>query len=137
MKQDRVGVSERPSLKVFLDTYAMREYLRGNDAYRQYFFKQHELTTCLLNLIELYYILLKDEDEQEADKSFLAFKQYEVEITDDDVRKAMKFRLACKAKKENISYGDAIGYTIAKRLDSNFLTGDDAFKGKPQVEFQK
>jgi predicted nucleic acid-binding protein len=115
----------------------MREYLRGNDAYREYFFRQHELSTSLLNLIELYYILLKDEDEQEADKSFLAFKQFEVEMIDDDVRRAMKFRLACKAKKENISYSDAIGYTMAKRLDANFLTGDDAFKGKPQVEFLK
>ena len=108
----------------------------GNKAYRRYFLGQ-ELITSLLNLIELYYILLNDEDEEEADKSFLAFKQYAAEITDNDVRKAMKFRLSCKAKKENISYADAIGYTMAERLEATFLTGDDAFEGKSRVEFVK
>jgi hypothetical protein len=64
------------------------------------------------------------------------FKQYEVEITD-DAKKAMKFRLACNSKKENVSYGDAIGYTISGRLGAAFLTGDDAFRSKPRVEFVK
>jgi len=114
----------------------MREYLRGNKAYKQYFLG-HELTTSILNLIELYYILLKDEDEDEADKSFLAFKQYETDFTDDDIRKAMKFRLLCKAKKENISYADAMGYIMAERLEAAFLTGDDAFEDKRRVEFVK
>ena len=123
-------------VKFFLDTYAMREYLRGNKAYRKYFVG-HELATSLLNLIELYYILLKDENEGVADKSFLAFKQYGIEITDNDVRRAMKFRLSCKANKENISYADAVGYTIAERLEAAFLTGDDAFEDKRGVEFVK
>jgi len=121
-------------MKFFLDTYAMREYLRGNTAYRQYFLGQ-ELTTSLLNLIELYYILLRDEEE--ADRSFLAFKQYEAEIKDNDVRKAMKFRLSSKARKEDISYADAVGYTMAERLGATFLTGDDAFEGKRRVKFVK
>ncbi len=123
-------------MKFFLDTYAMREYLRGSIPYRSYIL-ENDLSTSLLNLIELYYILLKDEDEEGADKSFLAFKQYVTEIIDGDVKKAMKFRLACKANKENISYADAIGYTVAERLGANFLTGDDAFEGKPRVEFVK
>jgi len=123
-------------MKFFLDAYAMREYLRGNTAYRQYFLG-HELKTSLLNLIELYYILLRDEDEEEADSSFLAFKQYEAEITDNDVREAMKFRLSSKARKENISYADAVGYAMAERLGAAFLTGDDAFEGKRHVKFVK
>lgn len=123
-------------MKFFLDTYAMREYLKGSVPYRRYFV-ENELVTSRLNLIELYYILLQDEDEDMADGAYLAFKQYEVEITDEDVKKGMKFRLACKAKKENISYGDAIGYTLSGRLGADFLTGDDAFKKKPGVEFVK
>jgi len=116
----------------------MREYLRGNEDYKRYFVRGSELVTSLLNLIELHYILLRDEeDEEEADNSFLAFKQYESEITDEDVKKAMRFRLSCKANKENISYADAIGYTMAERLDATFLTGDDAFEKKKRVEFVK
>jgi len=90
-----------------------------------------------LNLIELYYILLRDEGDEYAERSFVAFKPYELSILDKDVRAGMKFRLSCKAKKENISYSDAIGYTIAGRLGAYFLTGDDAFEGKPAVEFVK
>ncbi len=114
----------------------MREYLRGSTSYKRYF-DSNGLSTSVLNLIELYYILLKDEGEEQAERAFLAFKEYEVEIRDEDVKNGMKFRLARKASKENISYGDAIGYTIAVRLGANFLTGDDAFKGKPKVEFVK
>lgn len=114
----------------------MREYLRGNNAYKRYF-SANELSTSLLNLIELYYILLKDEGEDEAEKAHVAFAQYLVEITNDDVKRGMKFRLACKAKKENISYADAVGYSLAERLGARFLTGDDAFQEKPQVEFVK
>lgn len=123
-------------MKFFLDTYAMREYLRGNAAYKPYF-SGNELSTSLLNLIELYYILLKDEGEAEAEKAYLAFTEYELEIRDDDVKKGMKFGLACKARRENISYADAIGYSLAQRIGARFLTGDDAFKQKPRVEFVK
>lgn len=128
------GASE--PLKFFLDTYAMREYLRGNPAYKRYF-STNELSTSLLNLIELYYILLQDEGEEEAENTCVAFTQYEVETTNDDVKRGMKFRLACKAKRENISYADAIGYSLAERAGARFLTGDDAFREKPRVEFVK
>jgi predicted nucleic acid-binding protein len=114
----------------------MREYLKGSTLYKRYF-AGHELVTSRLNLIELYYVLLQDEGEALADEAYFAFKQYEVEITDEDVKKGMKFRLACKAKRENISYADAIGYTLCGRLGADFLTGDDAFRKKPGVEFVK
>jgi hypothetical protein len=134
MKQSLAGETSETVVKFFLDTYAMREYLKGSTSYKRYFDGQ-ELMTSLVNLIELYYILLTEENEAFADKAHLAFKQYEVEITDEDVKKGMKFRLACKAKKENISYADAIGYTLSGRLGADFLTGDDAFKEKARVEF--
>lgn len=135
MKQELDG-KNKVSSKFFLDTYAMREYLKGSPDYRKYF-EAGKLSTSILNLIELYYILLADEGEEYAEKSFVAFKQYEVPILDDDVRNGMKFRMTCKAKKENVSYGDAIGYTIAKRLEARFLTGDDVFENKSSVEFVK
>lgn len=129
-------MSEVQGLKYYLDTYAMREYLRGNRSYQKYF-SGHELITSLMNLIELYYLVLRDDGESAADKSYLAFKQYEVSITDHDIRNAMKFRLGSKARKEDVSYADAIGYIIAKRYGVTYLTGDDAFEGFPNVLFIK
>ncbi len=81
--------------------------------------------------------MLRDDKESGADKSYLAFKQYQVPIIDYNVKSAMKSRLRSKAKKENISYADAIGYTIAERLEAIYLTGDDAFERLPDMEFVK
>jgi hypothetical protein len=135
MNQGPDGTNEFP-MRSYLDAYAMREYLIGSVSYRKYF-ESGELSTSILNLMELYYILLRDEGDEYAEKSFVAFKPCEVPIQDEDIRAGMKFRMSCKAKRENISYGEAIGYTMARRLKAYFLMGDDAFEGKPAVQFVK
>jgi hypothetical protein len=49
----------------------------------------------------------------------------------------MKLRLSARARKVDFSYADAIGYAMSGRLRLRYLTGDDAFKGLPNVEFVK
>ena len=91
--------------------------------------------TSLLNLIELYYAVLRDNDEAEADRVYSALRRRAVEITDSDVREGMRFRMRQKARRVDLSYADAIGYAIAERRGSRFLTGDSAFSGIRGVEF--
>ena len=49
----------------------------------------------------------------------------------------MKKRKELKEKGLNISYIDAIGYTISLERGIKFLTGDKEFKNLPNVEFIK
>jgi predicted nucleic acid-binding protein len=123
--------------KYFLDTYALIEYLRGSKAYLKYFSTDSELRTCILNLMELYFHVLQDAGEKAAEDSYTQFKQFNLPLIDEDIKAAMKFRLRSKSKRLDISYTDAMGYSISERLGTRFLTGDQAFKSLPNVEFVK
>lgn len=122
--------------KFYLDTYAIVEYLTGNEVYGKYL-KGASLITCKLNLMELYYVLLRDSGESNADNAYLAFRNYETPIEEVDIKQAMKFRLRMKARKSDFSYADAIGYAIAQRVGVLYLTGDDHFRSLSGVEFHK
>jgi predicted nucleic acid-binding protein len=52
-----------------------------------------------------------------------------------NIRGGMKFKL--KYKKEHLSYVDCIGWAKAKELGIKFLTGDEKFEDKDNVEFVK
>ena len=118
----------------FLDTFAMVEYLGGNPRYSRYV-DEGRWSTSLLNLAELYFVSLRDHTQDYADKVFLAFHRNLAEVSDEDVKEGMKTRLRLKARRIDLSYADAIGYSIALRMGSEFLTGDTAFKGMNGVEF--
>ncbi len=120
--------------KYFADTYALVEYLRGNKHYVSYVEKE-EWITSLLNVIELYYAVLWDNDERAAETAYHGFRRRAVEITDDDVTEGMRLRLGQRARNTNLSYADAIGYAMAIRLKSEFLTGDKAFSNLRGVLF--
>lgn len=117
----------------FADTYALVEYLRGNEGYAG-FIEGEGWSTSILNLIELYYAVLRDNDESSADEAYSAFRRRAVEVTDADVREAMKLRLRLKARRLDLSYADAIGYAIARRRGDDFLTGDRVFTGLEGVK---
>jgi predicted nucleic acid-binding protein len=120
----------------FLDTYAMVEYLRGNKRYAELVASEGRRATSVVNLTELYYLVLKERgDEKEADTALAAFGQFEVQVTNDDIKKGMRMRLGARARKADFSYADAIGYAMSGRLGMRYLTGDDAFKGLSDVEF--
>lgn len=120
----------------FLDTYAIQEILEGNERYKK-FTEQVRLITSKLNLMEIYHNILKKKGEDDAESAFNEFADICVGITDDDLKQAVKFKASIKNSnsKSNISYIDAIGYTLAKKYNVKFLTGDREFKGMDNVEF--
>ncbi|MGH9921591.1 MAG: PIN domain-containing protein [Nitrososphaerales archaeon] len=119
----------------FIDTYAMIEYLSGNKRYSKYL--DAELHTSKLNLMELYFLMLREHGEDMAERAYATFRVLETSFNDEDVKESMKMRLRLKAGKTHLSYADALGYQLAKRLGAKFLTGDDAFKRLANVEFVK
>ena len=118
----------------YFDTYALYEIIVGNPAYRRYTSGVAVVTTKL-NLMELYYGLLLSYGKQAANRHYDIFGEYIVELDDDTIKKAMEFKLANKHK--NLSYVDCVGYTIARKRNIKFLTGDKEFKGLPSVEYVK
>ena len=117
----------------FFDSYAIYEILKGNKSYEKYLSADIILTK--LNLFELYYGMLRDYNENAANK---IFAEYAAFITDFDrmtIKLAAKLRLS--RRKENLSMTDCIGYAVACQLGVKFLTGDRQFENKPNVEFVK
>ena len=122
-------------MKYFFDTYALFEIFFGNQNYLKYL--DSEVVTTRLNLMEIYFHLLRDYGEATAEKYYDETIGYSIEFTDKDIKEAMKFRLKMKKKKKALSYVDALGYTIANRMKIGFLTGDNAFEDVPNVEYVK
>jgi len=121
-------------IKIFLaDTYALIELLGGNLNYKPYL--DHILITTKFNLMELYYHFLEDYSKEIADKYLRLYSNFVVPITYSSIRKGMEFKL--KKKKEKLSYVDCIGYALALEFGIKFLTGDEKFEDKENVEFIK
>ena len=117
----------------FFDTYALIEVTKNNPNYLK--FIGEDVVTSKFNLVELTYITLVELGEESAKKVFQRFKDAEVDIDDEILFKAVKFRL--KHKKKSLSYADCIGYIFALENKLKFLTGDHAFEGMNSVEFVK
>lgn len=120
--------------KVFLaDTYALIELLGGNRNYKPYL--DSILLTTKFNLVELYYHFIHDYDKKTADKYLRLYSKFLIPISLSCIRKGMEFKL--EHKKEKLSYVDCIGYALALELGIKFLTGDQKFENKHNVEFVK
>ena len=117
----------------FLDTYALIEIIRGNPNYETY--KDKQFITTKLNLMELYYALLRLFDEKTADHYYTIFNPTCVPFSDESIKAAMKLRLQQREKKNLMSYVDAVGYIIALQQDIQILTGEKHFLGLRNVEF--
>lgn len=117
----------------FLDTYALIEIVKGNQNYQK--FISSEMFTSLYNLYEFYFILLKDYNELIALKFFEEFRGKVINVEDESIFEASKFKL--KNIKKRISYVDCLGYVMALRLGIKFLTGDKEFEKFENVEFVK
>lgn len=117
----------------FFDTYAFLEIIKGNPNYVK--FVDSNFKTSILNLYELYYNLIRDYDEEKALLYFNKYLPFLIEIKNDYIFSASKFKL--KMNKRNISYVDAFGYCISKIEGYTFLTGDKEFEGLDHVEFVK
>src|SRR5438128_863953 len=53
------------------------------------------------------------------------------------IAETMRRRLQLRRKKLNLSYADALGYTVAVRPGLRFLTGDEEFETLDDVEYVK
>lgn len=115
----------------FFDTYALFEITRGNSAYLSY--TEALAATTVFNLAEFNYGLKKEIDIHTADSLTEKFSPYLVEVTVQDVQKAMSLKI----KQKDLSIPDAVGYIVAQRLNIKFLTGDEDFRNLPNVEFIK
>jgi len=117
----------------FFDTYAIIEIFKKSKNYERY--TQEEIQTSVLNIGELYFYLLREKGELEADRwrNLLTPSAFLIEIN--DIVKAMNFKLENKNK--NLSFVDCVSYTIAKENGLIFLTGDKEFENMGNVEFVK
>lgn len=115
----------------FFDSFAVVELIKGNSSYASY--TKEPVLITLFNLAEIYWVALNDLGEEEADEIYIHYKQSVVEISDETLKDAIKFRK--KYKKKDLSYTDCIGYVYALKNNMKFLTGDKAFEGMQNVEF--
>lgn len=119
--------------RYFFDTYAAIELIKDNPAFEKYM--DEEIIITFLNLLEITYITLLEHGLFEAKKVFEKFKEFVVDVPEEVAFEAVKFRFANRRK--SVSYCDCVGYKFAEFNNLIFLTGDDAFKGVPNVEFVK
>jgi len=120
-------------LRYFLDTYALIEIAKGKESYKKYT-KSLAITTKL-NLLELYFVFLREKQKQKAEILFKELSRMCIPITDDVSLKAAEMRL--EFIKLDLSYVDCIGYIISQKFGIEFLTGDSKFKNFKNVEFVK
>ncbi len=121
----------------FLDTYALIEIARKNPRYAK-FASATQSVTGELNLMELYYLALRDYGEEAAEKEYGLFSRIRAQHSDETMRTAMKMRLRLNTgKKHKLSYADAIGYQLSVEKRLKFVTGNEVFEGLESVEFVK
>ena len=117
----------------FLDTYALVEVIKGNARYAPYL--QMTWMTTKLNLMELYYTLLRLYDEALAEKWYQRLLPMCTVVSDDIVKRAMKLRLQQRKMRNLVSYVGCIGYCLALSVGMKFLTGEKHFARLGNVEF--
>ena len=121
------------SKKFYFDTYALVEISKGNPQFDKY--KSNYMILSDLNLLEFYYYLIRVNKEDKIPEIFNELKKFLVIYDNDDLIKSAKMKF--KHKQEKISFVDCIGYQLAKKHKARFLTGDEQFKNKENVEFVK
>ena len=117
----------------FYDTYAIISLIEGNENYSKY--KSKIITTSILNLAELYNVFLRSHGKQTANYWAKKLNLNLLEIDKDSMIKSVEFRF--ENKKENLSLTDCLGYILALKNKVKFLTGDEKFENKKNVEFVK
>ncbi|MBS3092512.1 PIN domain-containing protein [Candidatus Pacearchaeota archaeon] len=127
-------MQEEDGIKIyFWDTYAIIELLRGNPNYSKYF--NEEVTITIFNLAEIYWSALNDLVLGNPEEIYEKYSQCVVEIPDETLKEAIKFRKA--NKKKDLSYTDCIGYVYALKHNMVFLIRDKEFQSMKNVEFAK
>lgn len=116
----------------FFDTYAIIEIMLNNIAYEKY--KSFPVKISVLNIAEIYSIILRNKSKDEADKWLGSYNFELLEISPATMTKAVYFRFT---HKNDISLTDAVGYILSIENNLRFLTGDKQFENMSNVEFVK
>ena len=120
--------------KFYFDTYALVEIYKGNPNYEGYK-EDVDLMLNELNILEYVYFLIRENRGGNLKQIFENLKKFAVEYDDTILVDAAKMKF--EYKKDKLSYVDCVGYIIAKKKGVRFLTGDEKFKGRANVEFVK
>ncbi|HPS90533.1 MAG TPA: PIN domain-containing protein [Methanothrix sp.] len=123
--------------RLFADTYALIELLKGNPNYEDY--SQAYLVATEFNIFELTYALFRDFGRDEAAKVVSLMRdKIEVVLTEDsDYLSASEFRKSTNCTGKKLSLVDALGYSYSRKLGIRFLTGDKEFSEMENVEYIK
>jgi hypothetical protein len=105
-------------------------------AYKTYF-EDHDGVLTNLNLLEIFYRSLEQFGSKAASEILETFAKYLIDFELEDIEGAMKLRLELKRGGRDISYADAVGYFISRKMGIKFLTGDSTFRGLRGVEYLK
>ena len=99
------------------DTYALIEIFRGNPNYKE--FENSTIYTSIMNFYEFYYSVLKEFNEKTAEYWKGKLNLIFIEITEEEIIEASKFRL--KNIKDKLSFIDCLGYVMAMNNKLKFL----------------
>lgn len=118
----------------FADSYAIIEILKGNGNYRPY--QEVTLVATEFNICEVAFAVCRDYPH----KTHTVMKQVRKMIilkptTDEDYCCGAAMRRATTSAGRKLSTIDCVGYSVARRLQIPFLTGDREFEEIDDVEF--
>lgn len=122
------------SARYFYDSYAVLAFTSGRPSYRKYF-EEGDGVLTKLNLLEVFYRSLERYDLKAASDISESFSKYLVDFELDDIAGSMKMRLELKHKGLDVSYADALGYFLSRKMGIRFLTGDRTFRSLSGVEY--
>ncbi len=123
--------------RLFADTYALIELLKGNPNYERY--SREYLIATEFNILELTYALYREFGRNEAAKIIESVRDcIEILPTEDsDYLDASEFRKSANKTGKKLSLIDALGYSCSCKQRIKFLTGDKEFMEIENVEFIK
>ena len=116
----------------FFDTYALIEIGKNNPNYESYR-KDVKMFISMLNLMELAYFLIRENRGDEIEEIFNKLSGFAVSYNKEILINAAKMKYL--HRKEKLSYIDCIGYFLAREMNIKFLTGDEKFRNKKNLEF--
>jgi uncharacterized protein len=117
----------------FFDTYALIEIAKGNPNYEQY--RKSTAVISVLNILEMHYHFAKKFGGDIANVLLTEYSKCVISFGNKDIIAMTDFKIS-NAKK-SFSLPDSLGYVLAIKHGIKFLTGDEGFKGMPNVEFVK
>ena len=120
--------------KFYFDTYALIEIYKGNPKFEKYR-EGIKIILNKLNLFEFAYVLFKEGKKNDIKDAFQNYSKFNVDYDNEVLVEAAEMKF--KRLKERLSFIDCIGYILAKKNNAKFLTGDEKFRHKENVEFVK